>query len=169
VTFFNLRNLRLRPGEEQVDKVEIALEPLMLGGQRYIPVPEKVPAELRITKATTGFVFELTFRTRLHGPCFRCLCDTVLDLNVAAREYQATNPGGDEELVSPYVVDDKLDLSSWARDAVVLDLPDKILHDPNCAGLCPTCGKDLNVEPHEHEDDDADPRWAALERLREQL
>jgi uncharacterized protein len=169
VTYFNLRNVKLRPGEEQVDEVEIELEPLMLGGQRYLPVPEKVPAELRITKATSGTVFQLGFRTRLHGPCFRCLTDTVLDLNISAREYQATNPGGDEELISPYVDDDRLDLSSWARDAVALALPDKILCRADCAGLCPTCGKDLNEEPHEHEGEAADPRWSALERLREQL
>jgi uncharacterized metal-binding protein YceD (DUF177 family) len=31
------------------------------------------------------------------------------------------------------------------------------------------CGKDLNVEPHEHEDDAADPRWAALAELRDRL
>jgi uncharacterized protein len=169
VTYFNLRNLRLRPGEEQVDEVEIELEPLALGGQRYLPVPAKVPAELRITKATTGTVFQLAFRTRLHGPCFRCLSETVLDLSVSAREYQATNPGGDEELESPYVVEDKLDLSAWARDALALALPDKILCRPDCAGICPTCGKDLNEEPHQHEDVAGDSRWAALERLREKL
>jgi uncharacterized metal-binding protein YceD (DUF177 family) len=31
------------------------------------------------------------------------------------------------------------------------------------------CGKDLNVEPHEHEGEARDPRWAALEQLRERL
>jgi uncharacterized metal-binding protein YceD (DUF177 family) len=31
------------------------------------------------------------------------------------------------------------------------------------------CGKDLNVEPHEHPDLELDPRWAALEELRESL
>ena len=31
------------------------------------------------------------------------------------------------------------------------------------------CGKDLNEEPHEHEEEHSDPRWAALEQLREQL
>jgi uncharacterized protein len=60
-----------------------------------------------------------------------------------------------------------LDLSGWARDALALALPDKILHDPDCAGLCPVCGKDLNVEPHTHEDVHTDPRWDALESLRE--
>jgi uncharacterized protein len=169
VTYFNLRNVKLRPGEEDVDEVEIELEPLTLGGQRYLPVPDKVPAELRITKATTGSVFQLAFRTRLHGPCFRCLTDAVLDLDVAAREYQATNPGDDEELRSPYVADDRLDLSTWARDALALALPDKILCRGDCAGLCPVCGKDLNEEPHEHQEEAVDPRWEGLESLRERL
>jgi uncharacterized metal-binding protein YceD (DUF177 family) len=31
------------------------------------------------------------------------------------------------------------------------------------------CGKDLNAEPHEHVEDRIDPRWAALESLRDQL
>jgi uncharacterized metal-binding protein YceD (DUF177 family) len=31
------------------------------------------------------------------------------------------------------------------------------------------CGKDLNVEPHEHLERDPDPRWAALEGLKENL
>jgi uncharacterized protein len=168
VTSFNLRQLKLRSGEEYRDEVEIELEPLMLGGQRYLPVPQKVPAELRITKATTGTLFQLSFRTRLHGPCFRCLADAALDLPIEAREYPATDPES-EELRSPYVKDGRRDLSSWARDAVVLDLPDKILCKSECAGLCPVCGKDLNVEPHEHEAEAGDPRWSALERLREQL
>jgi uncharacterized protein len=169
MTTFNLRNVKLRPGEEQVDEVEVELEPLTLGGQRYLPVPEKVAAELRITKATTGTVFALAFRTRLHGPCFRCLEETVLDLAISASEYQATSPGEDEELRSPYVTDDKLDLSSWARDAIALALPDKILCRPDCAGLCAVCGKDLNIEPHEHKEEAGDPRWAALQRLRGEL
>jgi uncharacterized protein len=46
-------------------------------------------------------------------------------------------------------------------------LPDKILCRPDCAGLCPVCGKDLNAEPHEHVEESSDPRWAALEALRE--
>ncbi len=169
MTHFNLRNVKLRSGEEYVGEVEIELEPLTLGGQRYLPVPEKVAAELRITKATTGSLFQLAFHTRLHGPCFRCLTATVLDLDIAAREYQATNPDEDEELRSPYVEDNRLDLSSWARDAVALALPDKILCRADCAGLCPTCGKNLNEEPHEHEEKAVDPRWEGLERLREQL
>jgi DUF177 domain-containing protein len=165
----NLRSVKLRSGEQYRDQIELELEPFELSGERYIPVPERVPAELEITKASTGTVFELRFTTRLHGPCFRCLEDATLELAIDAREYQATSPGESEELRTPYVADNRLDLAAWARDAVALELPDKILCRPDCAGLCPVCGKNLNDEPHAHDEAATDPRWSALESLREQL
>ena len=166
---FNLRQVKLRSGEEYRDEVELELEPFELGGQRYLPVPEKVPAALAVSKATTGTVFELAFTARLHGPCFRCLGDAVLEIPIAGREYQATYPDGSDELQTPYLEKDQLDLSAWARDALALELPDKILCREECAGLCPTCGKNLNEEPHEHEEEVTDSRWSALERLKEKL
>jgi uncharacterized protein len=132
-------------------------------------VPAAVPAELAITKATTGTVLQLKFATRLHGPCYRCLGDAVLEVAIDAREYQATNPQESDELRTPYLEDDNLNLAAWARDAVALALPDKILCRTDCAGLCPVCGKNLNDEPHVHEEQETDSRWAALEGLREQL
>jgi uncharacterized protein len=166
---FNLRQLKLRSGEQYRDEVELELEPFELGGERYLPVPGTVPAELEITKAATGTVFRLAFTARLHGPCYRCLDDAVLELPISAREYQATNPEGSDELRTPYLRDDNLDLAGWARDAVALGLPDKILCRADCAGLCPVCGKNLNNEPHAHDEEPTDSRWAALEGLREQL
>src|SRR5438270_10696340 len=124
---FNLRQVKLRSGQEYRDEVELELEPFELGGERYLPVPDKVPAELAITKATTGTLFELAFTTRLHGPCYRCLDDAVLELPIAAREYQATNPEGSDELRTQYLQDGNLDLGAWSRDAIALALPDKIL------------------------------------------
>jgi DUF177 domain-containing protein len=166
---FNLRQVKLRSGEEYRDEIELELEPFELGGQRYLPVPDKVPAALAITKASTGTVFELGFTGRMHGPCYRCLGDAVLELPIEGREYQATNPQGLDELRTPYLSDDNLDLAAWSRDAVALALPEKILCRVDCAGLCPVCGKDLNEEPHTHEEETSDSRWAALEALREQL
>ncbi len=169
MTTLNLRALKLRPGEEYRDEHEIALAPLELGGERYLPVPETVRAAVVVDRVASGTVFSLSFPVRLHGPCYRCLKDAVLDLAVSSREYQATSPEASEELISPYVDDERLDLSAWARDALSLMLPDKILCRLDCAGLCPVCGRDLNVEPHEHEEDTADPRWAALEELKDRL
>ena len=169
MTTFSLRRLRLRPGEEHRDQEEIDLTPFDLGGQRYLPVPETVAAELVISRVSSGTVFEFGFHTRLHGPCYRCLKDAVVDLPIEAREYQATNPGDADDLRTQYVVDDQLRLSEWARDAIALELPDQILCRPDCAGLCPVCGEDLNENPHEHVDERPDPRWAALESLKERL
>lgn len=169
MTSFNLRALKLRSGEQYMDAQSVALSPLELGGQRYLPVPESVEAELRASRATTGTLFELDFVGRLHGPCQRCLADAVVERRVRAREYQASDPDAAEELKSPYIESDRLDLSAWARDALSLSLPEQILCRLDCAGLCPVCGKDLNVELHEHEEERSDPRWAALEQLREQL
>ncbi len=169
MTTINLRTIRLRSGEQFADQREVQLEPLELGGQRYLPVPDEALADLSISRATTGTLFELRFRTRLHGPCYRCLADAALELPISAREYEATEPGEAEELRTPYLKDDKLDLSAWARDALALALPDKILCRPDCAGLCPICGKDLNRQPHMHDDEELDSRWAALAELRDRL
>jgi uncharacterized protein len=166
MTTFDLRTLKIRSGEQAREHVEIELEPLVLAGQTYEAEPNPASAELRVTRASSGTVLELSLEVALAGPCFRCLADAELPLSLRLREYQATKPESDDERTE-YLENDRLDLSAWARDAIVLALPDQILCRVDCAGLCPVCGKDLNAEPHEHVDESADPRWAALETLRE--
>jgi len=167
MTSFSLRQVKLRPGEQYRDELEVELSAFDFGGQRYLPVPAKVPAAFEITRANTGTVFTLAFTARLHGPCYRCLEDAVLELQISGREYQDESPE-DEQMTTPYIEGNMLDVSAWARDALALALPDKILCRPDCAGLCGVCGKNLNDEPHEHAEEHGDPRWAALEALREQ-
>ena len=167
MTSFSLRQVKLRPGEQYRDELEVELQALDFGGQRYLPVPEKVPAVFEITRANTGTVFSLSFTVRLHGPCYRCLGDAVLEVPIFAREYQDES-SEDEEMRTEYVDGNMLDVSGWARDAIALALPEKILCMPDCAGLCGVCGKNLNDEPHVHEVEHGDPRWAALEALRDQ-
>jgi DUF177 domain-containing protein len=163
---FPLRTLRLRPGEEHREQLELVLEPLTFGGETYAPTPRDVPAELVIQRATSGDLLRLAFTTRLEGPCIRCLAPAGVVIDVDAQEYEASDPGAHDELRSEYVVDAELDVDAWARDLLALSVPDQILCRPDCAGLCPVCGKDLNLEPHEHPEVATDPRWAALEALR---
>jgi uncharacterized protein len=167
-TTFPLRRLRLRSGESHTEPIGVALEPFDLGGERYLPVPPEVAAGLEIQRGTSGDVFRLSFETRLHGPCMRCLEDAVVDAAIDATEYHDLAEDAAPELRSEYVVDGELLLSQWARDAIAAVLPEQILCRPDCAGLCPVCGKNLNDEPHEHEETVQDPRWAALEALREE-
>jgi uncharacterized protein len=165
VTTVDLRTLRLRPGELRKETFEVELEPFVLGGQRYEAAPSHIPVELVISQASGATVFDMRLRAHLTGACMRCLGFAEVEREVSAREFYDPDAPATDELHSDYVVNEHLQLSAWARDAVALELPEQILCREDCAGLCPVCGKDLNVEPHEHLERDPDPRWAALEGL----
>jgi uncharacterized protein len=167
MTTFDLRTLRIRSGDQARESVEIELEPLVIGAQTYEPQPNPAPAELSVTRASSGTVLELALDVSLAGPCFRCLQDAELALQLRLREYEATKPDSDDERTE-YLEDDRLDLSALARDGIALALPDQILCRDDCAGLCPVCGKDLNAEPHEHVEERTDPRWEKLSELRQE-
>lgn len=169
MTSIDLRRLRLRPGEVRHERVDVELEPFLLGGQRYEAHPETLPADVEITQASGATVFDVRVRTRLAGPCMRCLGYAELEVDTKAREFHDPAAPPADDLRSEYVVEDRLEVGAWARDALAIALPEQILCRPECAGLCPVCGKDLNAEPHEHVDEQLDPRWAALESLRDQL
>jgi uncharacterized protein len=95
----------------------------------------------------------------------RCLEAAAPVVEVDAREVE--QPGGSEEMRSPYVRDEQLDLSAWARDAYALARPAQVVCTPECAGLCPECGENLNTAGPEHHHEAApDPRWAKLRELR---
>ena len=162
---FELGRLRLSPGQGRRLELSVRVEPLAFGGQEYRVPEREVPVVLDVSRMTGGgYSLRLRFEAPLAGPCMRCLQPATPSFAVDSREVD--QPGGSEEMRSPYVVEgeEELDLQAWARDALVLELPAQILHAPDCAGLCPVCGKDLNVEPHEHEKP-PDPRWDALRGL----
>jgi uncharacterized protein len=169
VTVVDLRSIHLRPGEVRREEIDVELEPFVLGGQRYEPTPPTTRAALDISQASGATVFDVKAAVHLAGPCMRCLNFSEVAVDVGAREFHDPDAPPGDELRSDYVVDGKLALGTWIRDAVALELPDQILCRTDCAGLCPVCGKDLNVEPHEHADLETDPRWAVLEQLRDDL
>ena len=164
MTDFSLRNVKLRPGERYETRLPVELDELALGGQSYRPVPPSPDASLVVSRLATGTLFELALDVSIEGPCVRCLEAAAVAVRVRAREYQAVS-ADDEELRTPYLVDGRLDLSAWARDAVVLELPEKILCREDCAGLCAGCGADLNREACTCGPPEPDPRFAKLKEL----
>lgn len=162
-TIIDLVRLSLAHGEGRRLDLPVALEPLRLGGQSYT-APDAVSARLDVSRPSNGYAFRLRFPLRIEGPCMRCLEGAALETEVDAREVAQENTD-DEELCSPYVVDDELDLGRWAHDAAVLAIPGQFLCRSDCAGLCPVCGETLNDGGHEHETE-PDPRWAALRNLK---
>jgi uncharacterized protein len=168
---FDLSGLHLSSGEGRRLDLEVAIDPLDLGGEHYVADPEIVPARLDISRTTGhGWALRLRFGVRLSGPCMRCLAPAAPPLEIDARE--VSQPGErDEELESPYVSGHApvlLDLHAWARGALALAVGgDPILCRPDCAGLCAVCGADLNeAGPEHHHDSGPDPRWAKLSELK---
>ena len=95
------------------------------------------------------------------GVCRRCLDAADREsTSVAIDElYQKTVIDPDAFLIE----DGQLDLNPLVRETALLALDDERLCRPDCAGLCPTCGIDRNVEPCDCSTEVTDPRWAALD------
>jgi uncharacterized protein len=165
----DLRRLRLRSGEVRRERLDVELEPFHLGGQSYAASPARLPVELEVAQPGSATMIDLRLHAILVGPCMRCLGHAEVGADVAAREFHDPDARPGDELRSDYVVEGQLQVGSWARDAIALEIPEQILCRPDCAGLCPVCGRDLNVEPHEHAEREPDPRWATLADLRDRL
>jgi uncharacterized protein len=162
---FDLGGLRLTSGEGRRLDLQVAIDPFELGGERYEVTPSLVGVELDVSRTTgAGYALRLGFAATLSGPCMRCLADAGPVFEVLARE--VSQPGEGEELESPYVQDGVVDLKAWARDALALTIPTQVLCRPDCAGLCPLCGADLNQAGPDHAHaPEPDPRWAKLSEL----
>jgi uncharacterized protein len=103
------------------------------------------------------------------GVCRRCLKPLSGKLHCEVRElYRRRTPseaGHEDEDTYP-LAGEQLDLRPLVRDALLLELPLAPLCRPDCRGLCPTCGADLNEGECACPKAETDPRWAALDALR---
>ena len=122
MTSIDLNRFRLRPGETRREEIEVEVLPFLLGGERYEPAPARLPAVLVASEASGGTLFTLESSARLSGPCMRCLGPAHVGVEISAREFH--DPDGGEGLRSDYVVDDRLELTAWARDSIGVELPD---------------------------------------------
>ncbi len=146
--------------------------------------------DLTLEAVSEGILVRGGIAAVLRIPCGRCLAPTlhprratVTELHRrlvrgprgrgrdrAAEEPDDDVDGAADEEYALVDGDAALDLDRMVRDALLLDVPVRVLCRPDCAGLCPTCGADRNTEPCAHGAVPAgDPRWAALEGLRDRL
>jgi uncharacterized protein len=163
----DLGRLSLSPGQGRRLDLPVEPGPVELGGSEYALNPPAVTARLDVSRTAAGFALRLRLVVELSGPCMRCLEDAALALEVDATEVDQPS-SEDEELRSPYVEEEILELDRWAHDALVLALPTQVLCRPECAGLCPVCGEPLNDAAEGAHDHPAepDPRWAKLREIK---
>ncbi len=126
--------------------VDVALEAARVNG----PVTVTGVLEAMVD----GVVATVDVAVPIHLTCNRCL--TEWDELLPARFVHVFADRLDEE-ASPIQPDGSIDLSDVVHDEVALALPMAPLCRPDCAGLCPVCGTDLNMEPCSGHDDESPP------------
>lgn len=163
---FDIRELGRRTAAmNTVQRTAVAPEGM---GVEMIGVPPGSPIdlELRFESVVEGVLVTGTAEVDLHGVCARCLRPIEFTELVDLMElflYPGKEPDDEE---ASRVEGDEIDLEPVLRDAVVLDLPFTPVCADDCAGLCPECGQDLNLEPDHTHGEAVDPRWAELSALK---
>jgi uncharacterized protein len=120
---------------------------------------------VRVTRTPQGILLQAEFRTVIDLECVRCLADfqqtqkfSFTELYAFSQRYMT-----DSGLLMPET--GIIDLTPVLREYVLLEIPISPLCRPDCKGLCPICGNNLNESTCYHEDEPGDPRLASLKLL----
>ena len=160
----NVADLLRRPGSDRAVEVDIPLVDLDVVDSTRFTTDAEVSVRLRLDSLSDGIVVDGVLRTPWIGVCRRCLVDTsgVAESDVHELYQKLVTATDAFEMIG-----DQIDLRPVVRELVLLDAPSTPLCRIDCAGLCPTCGIDRNLQKCECEPPPVDPRWSALDVLKE--
>lgn len=133
-----------------------------------------IAADIVATHTNPGAYLEGEADASVEAACARCLRAIAAPVHTDfAEQYYATigvvrgealaEPPRDAKVIGS---DFRIDLTPLLREELILATPLAPLCRPDCRGLCEVCGRDLNLEPHGH-DEPADERWARLQALKD--
>jgi uncharacterized protein len=151
---FDLRSLRFDETSEAWRRLPVEVAPFVFGGLEYLVGDGVVEVSLTAAKVGENITLVCEIETTLLGPCQRCLEDAGVQLTARGVEYvrHGDSEIEDEEEETGYVAAYSLDIERWVRDLIAEALPDKLLCQEECRGLCPLCGANLNQDlGHRHE------------------
>ncbi len=134
------------PVEGHLDEASYAL------GQHEFALPGGIDYDLALTNAGEGILVTGMIRCHVVGTCDRCLEDAEFDIAGEVDEYYLFEEPEDEKdeesdddldyaLVLP---DDTIDLAEALDTSLIMETPFVVLCKPDCKGLCPVCGENLN-------------------------
>lgn len=138
--------------------------------------------DLWLESSPDGIRVKGSLRGSITMECTRCLEEYRQELDIQVDEFYrrpglgAVTPEGKplpREMEVPeedeYIIEEgTIDLNVLVNDAVLLSLPIKHLCSPECRGICPYCGTDLNRGTCDCRVEDVDPRLEVLRRLLEE-
>lgn len=119
----------------------------------------------RVARTAQGLLLQGDLQGQLELQCVRCLTDFPYILHTNFTELYAFSQRyvTDSGLLVPE--DGQIELAPVLREYLLLEMPISPLCRPDCKGLCPVCGENLNENPHTHDDDPGDPRLEGLKKL----
>jgi uncharacterized protein len=163
----DLANIAGTPGERGCFPISVPLAP----AEGYTPVGP-VTGEIIVENIGSLLLIHGALHAVLRSTCVRCLTEAEMPLDVEfEEEFSSEGTTADVETMdrdepeaaamSGYV----LDAGEFARQQVLASLPLAFVCQPDCRGICPTCGKNLNEGPCECDPAPADDRWSKLHDL----
>lgn len=160
---FQVTDLIGHPGLSREVAGELRLS-LVIGETRVDDVAEVVAG---LDSIPEGILVSGRTGTIAHHQCARCLViwDAAVEVNFTelfTRISKADWPDEDQYRVTS---DGWIDLEPLVHDEIALSLPSDPLCRPDCAGLCPICGADLNMGSCAGHGDESSSPFAALKQL----
>jgi uncharacterized protein len=136
---------------------------------------DPVEGTIHLARTNRGLLVRADLRTSLDEECSRCLRPVEVPLELRIEEEAL--PSIDLQTGLPLDTSEEpdavrlnehheLELEPVVREAILLAEPIAPLCEPDCPGLCSVCGERLTNGPHDHPDDDIDPRLEALKAFR---
>ena len=137
-------------------------------------VGSMVQGKVRLMYTGRGILAKGVLHTEVELTCSRCLSlfSCPLALNIEEEYFPIVDVVNGAFMPMPgepgcFTIDEHhiLDLTEAIRQNALLVIPMKPLCREECAGLCPSCGHNLNQGPCNCLPQRADPHWSELNRL----
>ena len=188
---FNVAGLLAEPAGS-IREIEVEAPPLDLhvdvdasveGDTDDLIVMEEPPeltsdirGKLKLTRTNRGLLVQARLHTSMAESCSRCLrdIDWPIDIEIDEEALPSIDLVSGQPVNTAAEPDElrltdhhELELEGEVRDAVLLAEPIAPLCREDCPGLCAICGQELGSGPHDHPDEDVDPRLAALREFQQ--
>jgi uncharacterized protein len=119
----------------------------------------------RITRTAQGLLLQVKMQATAETECVRCLGSAIQPLEIDFTELYAFTSNSVTESGLIFPENGKIDIGPILREEMLLAIPISPLCRPDCKGLCPICGENLNQSVCNHEDETIDPRLSSLRSL----
>ena len=159
--------LRLNSIKEGSQTIEMTLtgSDLAIADEKF---NKPIQAVLNIYKGPHQTTIKSRMKTAVTLECDRCLKPYEHNLEAAFQAILSLldpDEVSDENIIPISSKTREVDLSPFAHDALLIELPMKSVCSDSCKGICAGCGADLNKGKCTCKTDDIDDRWKPLNNL----